>query len=133
MKSLQLLYAATLTDDNGNIIRDSTFKITVNGQELATSYADGTYTATYTIVTAGDNIVSTSYEGATITEGKYVVEKENATLTVTVENIIDGEAATVSVTLTGINDSPLSGDVKVIINNTEYIIPVSRKTRKGNY
>ena len=122
---------ATLTDDNGNIIRDSTLKITVGGQELPTSYADGLYTATYTIETAGDKVVSTSYDGATVTEGKYIVPKANVTeFTVAVEDIIDDENATVLVTLTGVNGIGLNDTVTVILNNTEYTIAVT--DGKGN-
>ena len=115
---------AKLTDDNGNIIRDSAFKITVNGEELATSFANGIYKATYTIVNAGDNIVSTNYD-AEITEGKYVVEKADATLTVTVNQPVKyGENATVSVTLTGINGIGLNETIKVIVNDIEYPVEI---------
>ena len=127
----EVVPTATLTDDNGNVIYDPNFNITINGQELETSYANGLYTATYTIETAGDKVVSTSYTGATVTEGKYIVPKANVTeFSVAVEDIIDGENATVLVTLTGVNDIGLNDTVTVIVNNKEYAITVT--DGKGN-
>lgn len=126
---------AKLTDDNGNIIRDSTFNITVDGEELATSYADGIYTATYTIETAGNKVVSTSYE-AVITEGKYLVDKANVTQFEIIpggqqSKIPFGEDVTVYVTLIGINDIGLNETITIVVNNVEY--PVEIKEGVGQF
>ena len=108
---------ATLTDDNGNAIYDVDFNITVDGAEYETSYDDSTqqYTATYTILHAGDNIVSTNYD-AQKTDGKYDVPKANATIVVTTENISVGDKATVNINLTGTDGVGLNGTVKITIN-----------------
>ncbi len=45
-------------------------------------------------------------------------------LEVNAENVTEGEAATVNVNLKDMNDKDLTGDVKVIINNTEYTVNV---------
>ena len=117
---------ATFIDDNGNPIYDSRLVIIVRGNVLETTYNVSTnlYTAKYTIVNAGENIVNTSYTKATIVPGKYLVEKANVTeFTVTVYDIIEGDNATLFVTLIGA-DGGLTADVQVFINNTEYIISV---------
>ncbi|ADC47940.1 adhesin-like protein [Methanobrevibacter ruminantium M1] len=108
---------ATLTDDNGNAIYDVDFNITVDGVEYETSYDDSTqqYTATYTILHAGDNIVSTNYD-AQKTDGKYDVPKANATIVVTTESISVGDKATVNINLTGTDGVGLNGTVKITIN-----------------
>ena len=60
-------------------------------------------------------------------EGNFTTQifvKFKLKLEVNAENVTEGEAATVNVSLKDMNDKDLSGDVKVIINNTEYTVNV---------
>jgi hypothetical protein len=60
-------------------------------------------------------------------EGNFTTQifvKFKLKLDVNAENVTEGEAATVNVSLKDMNDKDLTGDVKVIINNTEYTVNV---------
>lgn len=128
---------ATLTDDNGNVIYDADFNITINAVELKTTFADGIYTAEYTIETAGDNVVSTNYAATNVIPGKYLVDKANVTeFTVSPggqgNRIPYGENVTVYVGLYGVNDEGLNETFTVIVNNTEYTVTVVNGTGSFN-
>ena len=120
-----------LTDDNGNIIYDPSFKITVDGVEYNTTFdeATGKYSANYTVSHAGENIVSTNYDATNIIKGIFDVPKANVTVfTVTVDDILDNESATVVIELLGIDSEKLSANVTVILNNTKYTVEVINGT-----
>ncbi|MEE1150249.1 MAG: Ig-like domain-containing protein, partial [Methanobrevibacter sp.] len=130
---------ATLTDDNGNAIYDADFNIAINGVDLVTDYDSikKIYTAVYTIETAGDNIVSTSYTKATVVPGKYLVDKVNVTeFTVSPggqgNRIPYGENVTVYVGLYGVDDEGLNETFTVVVNNTEYTVTVVNGTGSFN-
>ena len=128
---------ATLTDDNGNVIYDADFNITIDGVELNTTFADGIYTAKYTIETAGDKVVSTNYAATNVIPGKYLVDKANVTeFTVSPggqgNRIPYGENVTVYVGLYGVNDEGLNETFTVIVNNTEYTVTVVNGTGAFN-
>ena len=128
---------ATLIDDKGNVIYDADFNITINAVELKTTFADGIYTAEYTIETAGDNVVSTNYAATNVIPGKYLVDKANVTeFTVSPggqgNRIPYGENVTVYVGLYGVNDEGLNETFTVIVNNTEYTVTVVNGTGSFN-
>jgi predicted outer membrane repeat protein len=123
-----------LTDDMGNLIYDPNFKITIDDEELETEFnlETGVYNATYTILTAGNKTVSTNYAATYITEGKYVVPRENITVfTVTVDDILDNENATVFIELLGKDGEKLNATVTVILNNTKLTVEVINGTGNG--
>ena len=120
---------ATLVDDMGNAIYDPNFVITVNGEnatEMTYDFTNKIYAGKYTIVKAGENIVSTNYQYAThIETGIYDVDKANVTsFIVDVRDIVDGDNATVAITLVGVNDVGLNATVTVYINNKPITITV---------
>ena len=122
---------ATLTDDNGNVIRDYNFKFSVNGvtiDDILFDETTGLYTVDYTIKTAGSKVVSTNYEldGMEKFTGILDVPKANVTEfyvgTGTLIKIPYGENVTVFVGLRGVNAEGLNKTVKVIVNNVEYTV-----------
>ena len=122
---------ATLTDDNGNMIYDPSFRFTVDGTviEDVPLYDDetGLYTIPYYIGTAGPKVVSTNYdaENLEIFTGILDVPKANITeFTVLTMDTLEGENATIWITLIGVNDQGLNSTVTVIVNNKEYAVPV---------
>ncbi len=126
---------ATLTDDMGNSIYDPNFRFTVNGVEIedAPLYHDGTglYTLGYAVEKAGLNVISTSYSaaGLQVFTGALDIPLANVTeFTVKVESIVEGENATVFVTLIGVNDAGLNAIVTVIVNNEDHAVNVVNGT-----
>ena len=126
---------STLTDDNGNLIEDATLKFYVTDgkgkyEVNATFDRDNNiYKAYYTIINAGLNNVTVSYEGASIKTGAYDVPKFNATFNMTVEDIIRGENVTIFLNLTGPNGLLLNAsDIIIIINDTDYKINITNGT-----
>lgn len=121
---------ATLVDDNGNAIYDSTFRFTVNNQAIESVDYDkdkALYTAEYYIDTAGSKIISTncSYRGIEKLVGIIEVPKANVTLIISASDIVEGEKATITVNVYGINDSLLNTVVKVLANNTLHNVNVT--------
>ena len=81
-------------------------------------------------IAAGDYIASVSYDANDEYRGDYkevdfTIDKASITeFTVNVESIVEGENATVFVTLIGVNETGLDSIVTVIVNNKEYDINV---------
>ncbi|MDO5810983.1 MAG: Ig-like domain repeat protein, partial [Methanobrevibacter sp.] len=126
---------ATLTDDMGNSIYDPNFRFTVDGTVIADepSYDDetGLYTLDYVVEKAGLNVISTSYNAANLQvfTGALDIPLANVTeFTVKVESIVEGENATVFITLIGVNDVGLDSIVTLIVNNKEYAVGVVNGT-----
>ena len=125
---------ATLTDDKGNFIYDADFRFSVNGETIDDISFDkdtGLYTVDYYIGTAGSKVISTNYEATGLTKYTGVLDVPTANVTeftVSVDDIVEGENATVVVTLAGVNDEGLNASVTVIINNKEYTINVVNGT-----
>ena len=122
---------ATLTDDNGNMIYDPSFRFTVDGTviEDVPLYDDetGLYTIPYYIGTAGSKVVSTNYdaENLEIFTGILDIPKANITeFTVLTIDALEGENASIWINLIGVNDKGLNSTVTVIVNNKEYAVPV---------
>lgn len=126
---------ATLTDDMGNSIYDPNFRFTVDGTEIADEplYDDetGLYTLGYVVEKAGLNVISTSYNAINLQvfTGALDIPLANVTeFTVFAFDILEGENATVFVTLIGVNDVGLDSIVTVIVNNKEYAVGVVNGT-----
>ena len=124
--------SSVMTDDNGNLINDITFEYVVtNGENVETVRAlynsqTNQNEGLYLIRNAGDHFVSIESYADTdliIYTGLYQVEKAQATLIITVENIKKGEEAQVEVELLGIEDTGLKGqNIIVRVNDVDYNI-----------
>ena len=121
---------ATLTDDNGNFIYDADLRFSVDGETIDEVLFDdetGLYTVGYYIGTAGPKVISTNYELDRLVKytGILDVPKANITkFTVLTIDTLEGENATIWITLIGVNDQGLNSTVTVIVNNKEYAVPV---------
>lgn len=122
---------ATLTDDNGNAIKDYNFKFSVNGKTIGDiTFDDGVYTTEYIIENAGEIVISTDYVADNLVKliGIYEVPKAHITefkVYVNKNEFEVGETVTVNVILRGVNDLGLNGDVVVILNNVPYTVKVN--------
>ena len=122
---------ATLTDDNGNAIKDYNFKFSVNGKTIEDiTFDDGVYTTEYIIENVGEIVISTDYVADNLVKliGIYEVPKAHITefkVYVNKNEFKVGETVTVNVILRGINDLGLNGDVVVILNNVQYTVKVN--------
>ena len=126
---------ATLTDDNGNVIKDYNFRFSVNGvtiDDILFDETTGLYTVDYTIKTAGPKVVSTNYEldGMEKFTGILDVPKANVTeFTVNTKGkFLSDENVTINVTLLGVNGEGLNETFNVIVNNAEYAVTVTNGT-----
>ena len=122
---------ATLTDDNGNKIYDPSFRFTVDGTELPVdpvfNKETGVYTTGYYLADAGLKVISTSYtaDNLEVYNGALEIPKANITeFGVLTIDALEGENATIWITLIGVNDQGLNSTVTVIVNNKEYAVPV---------
>ena len=122
---------ATLTDDNGNAIKDYNFKFSVNGKTIEDiTFDDGVYTTEYIIENVGEIVISTDYVADNLVKriGIYEVPKAHITefkVYVNKNEFKVGETVTVNVILRGVNDLGLNGDVVVILNNVQYTVKVN--------
>lgn len=130
---------ATLTDDMGNSIYDADFRFTVDGtviNDVPTYDAEkGLYQLGLYMDKAALRVISTNYEADNleIYPGALEIVAANVTkFTVEVADIIDGENATVKVTLIGVNDIGLNETVRVIINNKPVAITVTDGVGEAN-
>ena len=133
----KLKLTAKVTDDNGNLINDDKFQIVVEGVALSTVYNAETalYEANYTVEIGGQKIVNMTYattDNLVTYIGILDVPKENATLIVTADDILQGENATVTVELYGLNNVKLNETFTVIVNNTEYNVTTVNGTATFN-
>ena len=99
------------TDKNGN---SKTFTCNEKGWKVE-GLEPGEYTVKFTINT---------YEHNNGNSTAQIFVKYTLKLDVNAENVDEGEAATVNLSLKDMNDEDLTADVKVIINNTEYTVNV---------
>ena len=118
---------ATLVDDNNNAVYDPLFKITVHGTVLDNTVFDKEnkiYSANYTIVDAGENIVNTTYTSANLTvkAGSYIAPRANVTLEITA--VSKGENATIIIVLKGVNSTNLTDNVTLVVNNIQHVVKV---------
>ncbi|WP_298517423.1 Ig-like domain repeat protein [uncultured Methanobrevibacter sp.] len=133
----KVVITAKVTDDNGNLINDDKFQIVVDGVALSTVYNAETalYEANYTVEIGGQKIVNMTYattDNLVTYIGILDVPKGNATLIVTVDDILQGENATVTVELYGLNNVKLNETFTVIVNNTEYNVTTVNGTATFN-
>ena len=121
---------ATLTDDKGNFIYDADFKFSVDGETIDEVLFDdetGLYTVGYYIGTAGPKVISTNYELDRLVKYTGILDVPKANITefgVLTIDALEGENATIWITLIGVNDQGLNSTVTVIVNNKEYAVPV---------
>ena len=121
---------ATLTDDNGNFIYDADLRFSVDGETIDEVLFDdetGLYTVGYYIGTAGPKVISTNYELDRLVKYTGILDVPKANITefgVLTIDALEGENATIWITLIGVNDQGLNSTVTVIVNNKEYAVPV---------
>jgi predicted outer membrane repeat protein len=125
---------ATLTDKNGNKIYDPNFRFAVNRENITDilyNKTTGLYTTSYLITTAGLKVISTNYQaaGLVIYPGALDIELANVTnFTVDVEDTLEGDNATVLITLIGTHDIGLNATVTVYISGVKYTVDVQNGT-----
>ena len=135
-----LLYAEIVDDNNNTIIGNYNVSLMVEGDNaiINTTFNpdNNKYEVNYTAHTAGEKVVTATITGEGLIDnavqtGILKVGRINVTeFTVTVEDIVETQNASVVVTLTGLNNTGLTAEVKVILNNTEYTVNVT--DGKGN-
>lgn len=128
---------ATLIDANGNRIYDPDFRFTVDGTQIDDvplyNNETGVYNLAFYIKTAGLKVISTSYvaENLEIFTGALEIPLANVTeFIVKVEDIDEGDNATIFITLIGVDNIALNETVQVIINNQ--VITIDVTDGKGN-
>ena len=133
-----LLYAVIIDDNNNTIVGNYNISFTVEDDNsiINATFNPDTYIyeANYTTISAGQKVVSAKLTGEgllnnSVQTGILNISRINITeFTVSVANIIEGQDAVVVVTLTGLNNTGITGDVEVIINNTKITISVVNGT-----
>ena len=133
---------ATVRDDKGNLIRDTKFQITVDGNEIETEFNNDTslYEAEYKIESPGQKLVSMNYpvtDKLNIATGMLTVPIANVTEFYLIpggqENRIPyGQNVTVYVTLYGVDGVGLNETLVVVVNNEEYTVTVENGTGSFN-
>ena len=124
---------ATLKDDNGNLIHDTTLKFIVdNKKELYTINAtynntENIYIAQFTIKNAGLTSVTVSFDDRYVETATFDIPKSNAILNLSVDNITFGDNVTIIVNLTGV-DELLNATAVVIVNGTDYNVNITNGT-----
>ena len=135
---------ATITDENGNLINDPFFYFTIKSDKFAAIFdvANNVYTADVKLYYAAGNEyeVSVAHKKSTvgaiskftIKTASYNISKAAPSVVVDIPNVVAGENATVTITLTGANGDGLNatGDdaITVVVNNTEYKVNVTNGT-----
>ncbi|WP_400247197.1 Ig-like domain repeat protein [Methanobrevibacter smithii] len=104
--------------------------ITVDGVDYPVAIVDGKATGTIGGLAAGDYTVSVKYAGDDKYAGVEVTEvvnvaKADAVLGVVIADVDYGNGFVIEVTLTGVNNAPLSGNVIVTVNGKEYTVVVN--------
>lgn len=111
-----------LTDKNNNTLNQA-ITVIVNGNEYEVDVTDGNGVLTLNDLAAGKYTVIASLKSDnTELTSKYVeftVRKASPAITVTGVDISYGNDETVTVTLTGVNNTGLNGTITLKINNTE--------------
>jgi len=112
-----------ITDENGTIITNKTAELT-NGTANITSdkLSNGNYAITVSY--SGDN----NYKSITSVLLLKVNNIKEAKLNISCDNITYGDNATIQINLTDSENNPLSGDVIVSVNGTDYNVTVTNGT-----
>ena len=129
---------AIIADTNGNLINDPFFYFTISTDKIAAVFdaASNTYVAD-TKLYYGPNVYEVglktnrthSAQVLTVATGAYNISKAAPTLVVDIPNVVTGQNATVTLTLTGANGDGLNAtDVPVIVNNKEYKVNINNGT-----
>ena len=104
--------------------------ITVDGVDYPVAIVDGKATGTISGLAAGDYTVSVKYAG----DDKYAgveftgvvnVAKADAVLGVVIADVNYGNEFAIEATLTGVNSTPLNGNVIVTVNGKFYVVNVT--------
>ena len=114
-----------LTDKNNNTLSQS-ITVIVNGNEYEVDVTDGNGVLTLNNLAAGKYTVIASLKSnnteLTSKYAEFTVRKATPAITVTGADISYGNDETVTVTLTGVNNTGLNDTITLTINNTEYNI-----------
>ncbi len=109
---------------------DATGTVTVvldNGMNQTVDVVNGTATAVFEDLGAGDYIVSVTYSGDQNYTGDdtttvFTVEQATPDVTISVDNVTYGEDATVFVTVTGVDGNPVTGNVTFFFDTEEITV-----------
>ncbi|WP_288268843.1 Ig-like domain-containing protein [uncultured Methanobrevibacter sp.] len=114
-----------LTDKNNNTLSQS-ITVIVNGNEYEVDVTDGNGVLTLNNLASGKYTVIASLKSnnteLTSKYAEFTVRKATPAITVTGADISYGNDETVTVTLTGVNNTGLNDTITLTINNTEYNI-----------
>jgi len=113
-----------ITDENGTIIANKTAELTNGTANISNDdLANGNYTVTVNY--SGDN----NYKSTTSTSTVEVINNiKEAKLTISCDNITYGDNATIQINLTDSDNNPLSGNLIVSVNGTDYNVTVTNGT-----
>ena len=138
----EMVLNATVCDDNGNLINDAKFQITVDGKNVTTVFNDETqlYEAEYTVETPGDKVVGMTYvstDNLKVMIGILEFVKANVTEFYVIPGGQDykipyGENVTVYVSLFGVDGEGLNETFTVLVDNVEYTVTVENGTGSFN-
>ncbi|MCQ2737104.1 MAG: Ig-like domain-containing protein, partial [archaeon] len=109
---------------------DATGTVTVvldNGMNQTVDVVNGTATAVFEDLGAGDYIVSVTYSGDQNYTGDdtttvFTVEQATPDVTISVDNVTYGDDATVVVTVTGVDGNPVTGNVTFFFDTEEITV-----------
>ena len=110
-------------DATGNVT------VTIDGTSYPIEMDDGFGYVRIPTLDAGNYNFTISYAGndkyeSSVIEGNFDVFKVDPTFNVVIDNNVYGKNSTIVATLNGVNNSPLTGNVVVTINNKNYTIIV---------
>jgi hypothetical protein len=137
------LYAKIVDDNNNTIVGLGDLAFVIAGEDninATFNYDTLIFEANYTPLTAQTRVVSAVYSAMdefdplfnVIKTGTLIGQKTNATFLVYADDIILGENATINVELTGLDYVGLDATVKVVVNDTEYLVNVVNGTGSVN-
>ena len=104
--------------------------ITVDGTPYTANITDGKATQVVKDLTAGYHTVSVKYDGDdkyndVVVDGFVIVDKAQPVLGVVIADVNYGNEFAIEATLTGVNSTPLTGNVIVTVNGKFYVVNVT--------
>ena len=104
--------------------------ITVDGVDYPVAIVDGKATGTIKDLTAGYHTVGVKYGGDdkyndVVVDGFVIVDKAQPVLGVVIADVNYGNEFAIEATLTGVNSTPLNGNVIVTVNGKFYVVNVT--------
>ena len=119
---------ATLTGVNNTKLTGNV-TVTVNNKQYTVEVVNGKGTLTGVELPIGNYQFTATWNGdnnynSTAYSGSFNVDKAIPDLNVVIDDVIYGDVFNIDVTLTGVNNTKLTGNVTVTVNNNQYIVEV---------